>query len=89
MAKKQQAEPAAKTFEEIMAERLPKQPTTRERLAAATDARAEARKKIAAQEKKQAARKKRNARILARHGGRMTSEFYRDVAEADRAEATR
>ena len=34
MATKKQAEPELKRFEEIIAERLPKQPTTRERLAA-------------------------------------------------------
>jgi hypothetical protein len=91
-APKKKTKPAVETrrFEEIIADRMPKQPTTRERLAAAVDARAESRAKLAAQEKAKAERKARNKKILAWHHGNFTSrEYLRDVALADRQEAGR
>ena len=89
-ARKQKAELEVKRFEDIIAERMPKEPTTRERLAAAVDARAESRAKIDAQakDKKRLERKKAVDRIAARHHGRRSSkEFLREVAAYDRSHA--
>lgn len=78
--KQAQAEP--KRFEQIIAERMPKQPSTRERLATAIERRAEAQEKIDAQAAQREERERLTAKIARRHKPG-TSDFYRAVAKAE------
>lgn len=87
-AKKKQATPEVETrpFSEIYEDRVRDRQnlTFRERMDAVVKMNAEAHAKIEAQAPQREKRRARNQRILARHNGRRSSEYYRDVAEADR-----
>jgi hypothetical protein len=74
-----------RSFQEIIAARLPKRPTVRERLAAAVEARSESRAKIAAQEGERKARDKAREKVARLHRPG-TSDYYRALAE-ERAKA--
>jgi hypothetical protein len=83
MAAKAKTAPKPTRFEEIIAARRPKEPTIRERLAAAVEARNETRAKIVAQAPQREKHERFLAQIAKKHK-RGTSAYYRAVADAQR-----